>query len=255
MKSRSRMGRAARRSILRTGRQLGLEPQLRSVQRTFERGEQRQTRLDDDHVGLLCANTLRIDSNCIDVGANVGRILEHFVRVAPLGRHIAFEPLPELAADLERRFANVQVRQVALGRTPQSDREFVRVLDAPSRSGFKPAVAGDCETSNLVVAVESLDQTLSAADYVPALLKVDVEGAELEVLEGALNTLKTHRPILLLEHQVSGTSASDVLYDLLVEEVGFSLFDMGGTGPYSRDDFLRTVLTRQRWNFVARSYV
>jgi FkbM family methyltransferase len=245
---------SARRQILRASRRFGLEPQLRAAQRTFERGERRQTRLDDEHIRLLCAYMLRVDSNCVDVGANVGRILEHFVSVAPRGRHVAFEPLPDLAADLTRRFPNVDVRRVALGRAPESDREFVRVLETPSRSGFRPAVAGNRETSRLTVEVEALDGALPR-DYVPALVKIDVEGAELEVLEGALHMLRRHRPLVLLEHQPSDTSDSSDLFEILAEEVGFSLFDMEGHGPYSKDSFLHTVRHGARWNFVARSYL
>jgi FkbM family methyltransferase len=243
----------ARQSILRASRRLRLEPQLRALQKTLESGERRRTRLDDDHVRLLCSYTLRRDSNCIDIGANVGGILEHFVCLAPAGRHVAFEPLPDLAADLRRRFPSVEVRQAAVGAARQRQREFVRVHGAPSRSGFSPVAAGERETSRLAVEVESLDRVL-APDYVPSLVKIDVEGAELEVLQGALNTLKVHRPMILLEHQPSASSHSGDVYDLLVEEAGLSVFDMDGGGPYSKAGFKETVLSRKRWNFFARRY-
>jgi FkbM family methyltransferase len=245
---------STRQRILRASRRLGIEPQLRAVQRTLEGGERRQTRLDDHHVGLLCAYTLRANSNCIDIGANVGRILEQFVRLAPHGEHIAFEPLPELAANLKTRFPAVEVRESALGRIHQADRQFVRVIDAPSRSGFSPAAAGDRRTNRLLVAVESLDDALPAG-YVPSIVKVDVEGAELEVLEGAINTLQIHRPVVLFEHQPSSTSDSGDVFDLLAVEAGFSVFDLDGQGPYSRNGFLAVVQSRMRWNFVARPYL
>lgn len=242
-----------RQRVLRASRRLGVEPQVRAVQRTFERGERRRTRLDDDHVGLLCAYTLRANSSCVDIGANVGRILEQFVRFAPNGRHIAFEPLPELAANLRRRFPTVQVRETALGAVSQPDREFVRVLDVPSRSGFSPSAVGDRETTRLTVEVEALDDVLPG-DLEPSIVKVDVEGAELEVLQGALTTLKMHSPIVLFEHQPSSTSDSGEVYELLAEEAGFSLFDMDGSGPYSKASFLYAVHSRTRWNFIARPY-
>jgi FkbM family methyltransferase len=243
-----------RQRILRASRRLGVEPQLRAMQRTFERGERRQTRLDDDHVGLLCAYTLRADSNCVDIGANVGRILEHFVGLAPNGRHVAFEPLPELAAELRSRFPTVDVRETALGAARKAEREFVRVVDAPSRSGFSPAAAGKLASSRLTVEVEPLDEALPA-DFVAAIVKIDVEGAELEVLQGALNTLRNHRPVVLFEHQPSSTSETGDVFDLLAGEVALSIFDMSGCGPYSKDEFLDAVLSRTRWNFVARPYL
>ena len=52
---------------------------------------------------------------CIDVGAHEGSILAHMVEFAPLGRHLAFEPIPAMAAELRRSFPQVEVHQVALG--------------------------------------------------------------------------------------------------------------------------------------------
>jgi FkbM family methyltransferase len=116
------------------------------------------------------AALLRPDSNCIDVGANTGSVLADAVRLAPLGRHIAFEPLPELADRLRARFPGVQVRCAAL-----SDRDgeatFHRRLDSDSRSGLHP-LGGPAET--LTIRVETLDGVLGD-DYVPDFIKIDVE--------------------------------------------------------------------------------
>ena len=46
---------------------------------------------------------LRESSNCIEVGANVGQILREVVRAAPKGQRIAFEPIPGLFAQSEKR--------------------------------------------------------------------------------------------------------------------------------------------------------
>jgi FkbM family methyltransferase len=244
---------STRQRILRVSRRLGMEPQLRAVQRTFESAERRRTRHDDDRVRLLCAYVLSRESSCIDVGANVGGILQHFVRLAPAGRHMAFEPIPELAADLRRRFPAVDVRETALGATAEAAREFVRVLDAPSRSGFAPAAVGSHQTRRMTVAVDALDAILPP-DFVPTIVKIDVEGAELEVLRGALMTLKAHRPIVLFEHQPSVMSPTGAVYDLLANEGGLSIFDMDGHGPYPKEVFAGVVSAGTRWNFVARPY-
>jgi hypothetical protein len=47
---------------------------------------------------------LRSDSVILDVGANIGTHLEHFVRIAKEGRVFAFEPLPDLFQSLVERF-------------------------------------------------------------------------------------------------------------------------------------------------------
>ena len=58
--------------------------------------------------------SLTSDANCVDVGANVGDVLAEMVQIAPLGHHVAFEPLPELASVLTRRFPDVEVRNAAV---------------------------------------------------------------------------------------------------------------------------------------------
>ena len=44
-----------------------------------------------------------------------------------------------------------------------------------------------------------LDDYVTANRLKPALIKIDVEGAEHEVLKGAAETMKTHRPVLVVE--------------------------------------------------------
>src|SRR5579885_1102681 len=51
-------------------------------------------RRDNAAIRLLFSFVLHADSICIDVGAHQGSMLSDMVRVAPLGRHIAYEPLP-----------------------------------------------------------------------------------------------------------------------------------------------------------------
>jgi FkbM family methyltransferase len=57
---------------------------------------------------------LREDADCLDVGAHAGSVLREIVRLAPRGRHVAWEPLPGLAAGLRADFPGVAVREAAL---------------------------------------------------------------------------------------------------------------------------------------------
>ena len=51
----------------------------------------------------------------VDVGANRGQVLRDAVRVAPEARHVAFEPIPELAGQIARDFPSVECRVKAVG--------------------------------------------------------------------------------------------------------------------------------------------
>jgi FkbM family methyltransferase len=206
----------------------------------------------------LLAFALTLDANCIDVGANRGSILAEMRRVAPAGRHIAFEPLPHLSVLLRENFPGVEVREAAL--SSKSGTADFAYVHGPSEgwSGllFRPLPSGEqADVEHILVRLEVLDDVLDP-DYVPALIKIDVEGAEQQVLEGAMKTLRRHRPIVIFEHGLGsanafGTEPADI-YRLLCDDVGLRLFDLDGLGPYTLSDLERTYYAAERVNFVAR---
>lgn len=239
---------------------MGLEARARLALRRLRRvraalGDASWRELQDEHaMRIVLAAALRSDSNAIDVGANVGGVLAEIARIAPSGRHIAYEPIPELHGRLQERFPQIEVRRAALSDT-SGQAEFAHVLGTPAYSGLRrredlPADAGEVRT--ISVQTERLDDTLPAG-YVPALLKIDVEGAELSVLRGATETLHRHRPYVIFEHGLGGAdlygSRSSELFDLL-DDCGLRIFDLTGDGPYSHDRF-EAAFSEPIWNYVA----
>jgi FkbM family methyltransferase len=245
---------AMRRRAKRAVERAGLMPQARRLQRIFGTRSTRRDLRDNDHLKLLLAFALAEDSNCIDVGASVGEFLGEIARLAPEGRHIAYEPLPDHCAELARRFPQVDVRQAALSSGP-GEASFRYVRSHPGMSGFRERdYPGKEEIEMLTVRVEDLDSALPDG-YVPALIKIDVEGAEKGVIEGAIETIRTHRPIVVLEHGRGAaphydTRPSDI-HGLLCEDAGLRIFDLDGGGPYGRDELERTFERGTYWNFVA----
>ena len=233
----------------------GFGNRLRQIKRAFEPDWVTPDRADNDHLRAILGAVLRPDSNCIDVGAHSGVFLAEIARLAPVGRHIAYEPLPELAADLARRFPAVDVRQRAL-----SDREgraeFVHVLTRPGWSGFRERPYPDKETvCRIMVPTESLDRAV-ARDYVPHFIKIDVEGAEEQVLRGAVETIRRHRPLVALEHGLGSAdyygTRPETIHTILTVAAGLSVFDLDGGGPYSAEAFTRAFERSERVNFLAR---
>jgi FkbM family methyltransferase len=202
----------------------------------------------------LLERELREDSDCLDVGAHAGSVLREIVRLAPRGRHVAWEPPPAFAAALREAFPGVEVREAALA-GEAGEREFTHVLDDPGWSSLaqRPFPWGG-PTEILTVRCERLDDVLPAR-VGPAFMKIDVEGAEAHVLRGARRTLVEHRPLIALEHGLGsaehhGTGPEDV--HALLGELGYDITGLDGDGPYDGTRFVGLDASGKRVNFVAR---
>lgn len=209
----------------------------------------------------IMAQVLRVDSNAVDVGTCEGSHLAVMARLAPKGVHHAFEPLPHLFESLRARFSgpNVRLHQVALSDTA-GEADFQFVVDSPGYSGLSrrpwyPEGVG--QVRPIRVRTERLDAVLPA-DLPIALIKIDVEGAELAVLQGAEGTLARWSPVVLFEHGVPGSGrlpATERIYELLVQRHGLQVFLMPdwlkGRAPLSREAFLDTVGRHRVSDFVA----
>ena len=141
----------------------------------------------------------------IDVGANIGYFtLLMANRVGPRGKVIAFEPLAENFRILQENIRlnghrNVVAENCAL----MSSSERVELRSATP--GAITWVASVRVKQDSAVESESVE-AISLDEYVQKkgiakvdFLKIDVEGAEESVLEGATNVLSTDRPVLLIE--------------------------------------------------------
>jgi FkbM family methyltransferase len=209
---------------------------------------------DNEKIMLLYSFLLTDASNCIDVGSHYGKYLEAFSRLAPLGRHLAIEPLPDYAENLRTNFPSVSVYELALGAS-NGLVDFHRVVNLEGWSGLKLSnYPGQYQTEILKVKLSTLDDFLPA-DYKLDLLKIDVEGAELDVLRGAVNTLTKHRPYIVFEHFVDayrpyGISPVDI-FSFLCIKLDYRIFSIDGLGPLSEVEFTRLADSRICWNFVA----
>jgi FkbM family methyltransferase len=227
-------------------------PPLRAVRRRLL-PELRRDQRDRENLSLLLAFTLAADSSCIDVGSYRGDVLAEFLARAPRGRHIAYEPVPDLHAELARRFPGIDVRCAALSNR-EGEAGFAYVRSRPGYSGFRRrSYPGKEDVETITVRVETLDASLPPG-YVPALIKIDVEGAEGQVIEGALETIAEHRPIVVFEHGAAAAeygTRPETVYRLLCGEAGLRIFDLDGNGPYSSAEFAATSARGDYWNFVA----
>jgi FkbM family methyltransferase len=182
--------------------------------------------LYDAQTVAVMARVLARGSNCIDVGCHRGAILNGMLRFAPDGTHFAFEPLPDLFADLTAKYANVptvRLHELALSDAP-GDTTFQHVVTNPAYSGLKQRRYDrpNEQVVEITVKVARLDDVLPSGFDI-RLVKIDVEGAELQVLRGGTGMLRRCLPFVVFEH---GLGAADC-YDTRPEQVFDLLSDCG----------------------------
>jgi FkbM family methyltransferase len=159
----------------------------------------------------------------VDIGANLGEWTVPLARrVGPSGRVLAIEPAPRAATALDKTLVANALAQAEVIRCAVGDHdgtvEFavpivtsVRVDTGTARIG--PVVAGH---EALKMALRSLDSLAPerCLDRID-LVKIDVEGHERQVLDGARASLARFRPVLVLEtgHEADGDRRA--IHDLL----------------------------------------
>lgn len=161
------------------------------------------------------------DEIAVDVGANIGVMTAVMGTAVGEGGHVlSFEPLPEVFDELtdnvrrwSRELGWSHVRTVS---SALSDREGTASLSLPigfaANRGTATLRASAEEHDEVTVPVTTLDAALEGAGSV-GVLKVDVEGHELQVLEGARRLLETAgiRDILFEEYSPYPSPVTDLL--------------------------------------------
>lgn len=177
---------------------------------------------------------LRDDDFFADIGANVGSYT--ILACAAIGaRGIAFEPIPGTYERLVQnlRLNNLDQRVLALNQgagAARAELRFTNDMDCTNH-----ALAADEQHASVVeVEVTTLDSAL--ASCVPALMKIDVEGYETPVLDGASNTLGNpalHAVIMELNGSGERYGFDETRIQSMMGDHGF--------GTYAYDPFTRNL--------------
>jgi FkbM family methyltransferase len=162
-----------------------------------------------------------------DIGSHFGFMtLVLASRVGARGRVMAFEPGPDNLADLKDVILLNNLDNI-VSILPKAVSDTVGELGMMvGRGSFKhflqKAAQGQDETScrEITVKTTTVDSfVLEERHPAPDLLKIDVEGGESLVIEGALATLRLYSPILLIE--IHGPAQARKLWELL-RSVGYT---------------------------------
>jgi FkbM family methyltransferase len=144
------------------------------------------------------------DTVC-DIGAHKGTYLFWLSRWVRHGRVVAFEPQPSLADYLRKLIARMHVTNVTLEQKGVSSftGQQTFFIPAPNSPGASLVQSvGSSETGqHLTIDVVALDDYFAANEKI-SLIKIDAEGAELAIFEGATRLLKEQRPVLVLNAKI-----------------------------------------------------
>jgi FkbM family methyltransferase len=191
------------------------------------------------NIERLIKSKLNEGSTFIDVGANCGYFsIVAASLVGNRGRVISFEPNPSVASLINdsknrNRLNNVQVETVAL-----SDKSGKSLMQIQKSSGisylgdFSRRKPEDKILKEIEVPLLTLDEFMRRENlnYLD-LLKIDCEGAEMDILNGSVYTLSSFKPDLIIEivpHQLKrfGAEAKDIFS--LLSSLGYKSYDLDG---------------------------
>ena len=194
----------------------------------------------------------------LDIGARTGKWLVPFVEAFPNATFHCFEALPEQFARLENRYKkqdNVNVYNTVIS-NQKNTVKFYRDLDRAGWSGLrKHSYIENFEE------VELESTTVDNYNLNPYFIKIDVEGAELLALQGAIQTLKSTKIIYFECNEIHfkeyNYTAND-LYDFL-NDSGFDVYSVYDD-KIGRDSFTYMTADERRYedpkgyqsNFIAR---
>jgi FkbM family methyltransferase len=170
-----------------------------------------------------------------DIGAHVGfyTILAS-VLVGPSGRVISFEPLPRNLEYLRRhinlnRLTNITVVDAAVGNKAGR----VRFEEGANHSMGRVTAGGHIEVESIRIDQAVSEGTLPA----PSCIKIDVEGAELDVLDGACQLLTEERPTILMA--THGSQIHEACCSFLTS-IGYRLTPLDGRPLERSEEILAT---------------
>lgn len=221
-------------------------PQSHLLRRVLETGAY------EPELARLFTSLVEPHLDVIDVGANVGLFTVLAGKMLGTGRVLAAEPTEGAFSRLTANVKNNGVSDRVIlynGLIAQSDgMAILNVVkgreEYSSMAGIvHPSAVGEVIES-ISVKTRTIDSLVAEHGLRPALLKVDVEGAEGMVFAGAERTLKEHRPVVLAEFSrplllKNGSSPEAII--TLFERCGYGVrnpFRSGRPGSVEYDEII-----------------
>lgn len=192
----------------------------------------------EDETGKLIKISLREGDNALDIGGNIGlQSLRMSKCVGPAGKVYAFEPLQHIQEKFKKNITLNKATNVKLFEIALSDEsgEMVYKLDKNTWN------QGTFSLKNEPTGTDAQTVITKVADELPeiqqlsnlALIKIDVEGFEFNVLRGLQLTLQKHRPRIIFEYDsnywTSTGQSINTCFDFLTG-LGYTIYQISAVG-------------------------
>lgn len=171
---------------------------------------------------------IRPGAYCLDVGANVGYFaLDFAMHVGPTGRVVALEANPALAAGIQtladiNRYPHLQVVSQAAYHTSGYTMTFYI-----SRYEGKSSLSADLVTErihDITVTTVALDDFITEQGWQRLdVIKLDIEGADLDALMGATNSIRRFLPVIAFEYKHGADPQRQHQVKDLLDELAYNL--------------------------------
>ena len=156
---------------------------------------------DSSHIKLY--TLVKKDNLVLDIGTNFGTTILQFARIIGKdGLAYGFEPDPTNFSICQNniklnKFSNIRVENLGVG---SKDDTLLLVVDSEYNRGMNKISLENNGKESFFVKIICIDDWVESKNITQVdLIKIDVEGFEMEVLKGAEKTLKTFKPLLFIE--------------------------------------------------------
>jgi len=203
---------------------------------------------------------LKEDSVCIDIGCHKGEIMDEILQFSPKGKHFGFEPIPWMYEALCKKYKdkNVAIYPNAIS-NQEANTTFKIVKNAPAYSGLKNREYAIKNPDILEIQVKQVKLDDFFKDLIKLdFIKIDVEGGELNVIEGAAELIKKLKPTILFEFGKGSSeyynSTPENMFNLL-EKLEMSVYllisYLKSPNPLNKNVFCQIYNERTEYYFVA----
>ena len=184
-----------------------------------------------------------------DIGSNIGFHALTANRVINTGKIYAFEPMPAVRAIFEKHISlnskliisnSIKIFPIAISNKEKQVEFSNDITHRDGNTYIKESYIFAGTENKITVQCQSIDGLMQQGYDKPDIIKIDVEGAEYDVLTGAENTLQLYQPnILLATHDCHLPGVQEKCVHFL-EQLGYQLQHTGKHNKYmdGLDDYI-----------------